>query len=182
MQEDIELIDRYIAGDGEAIEKLVMKYQKNIYALIYRMINDMEEAKDLTQKTFVRAVKGIRGFRKEASFKTWLYQIAINQSLNHIEKNKHKEVELEESMAGNQKGILSAIIEKEIKGHIKNAIDALPKRQQLAIILRVYDGLSCDETAQVMGCSEGAVKAHYHNAVKRLREILKERGYEVEAL
>lgn len=179
MEEDIRLVERYLAGDEGAIEGLVMKYQKNIYALICRMTNDLEEAKDLTQKAFVGAIKGLKGFRRAASFKTWLYRIAINTSLNHIRKNRHKEVELEESLAGNQPGILSTILEKEKWGHIQKGLDELPERQRLAIVLRVYDGLSCSDTAKVMGCSEGAVKAHYHNGVKRLREILKERGYEI---
>lgn len=179
MEEDIRLVERYIAGDEESIEELVMKYQKQIYALVYRMTNDIEEAKDLTQKTFVRAIKGIRDFRKEASFKTWLYQIAINTSLSHIRQSRYEETELEESIVGNQAIALSNIIQNETKNHIKKGLGELPERQRLAIILRVYDGLSCSETAKAMGCSEGAVKAHYHNGVKRLREILKEKGYEI---
>ena len=80
---------------------------------------------------------------------------------------------------GNQASALTDIIENETKNHIKEGLGELPERQRLAIVLRVYDGLSCSETAKAMGCSEGAVKAHYHNGVKRLREILKEKGYEV---
>jgi RNA polymerase sigma-70 factor (ECF subfamily) len=179
MEEDIRLVERYIAGDGRSVEELVMKYQKQIYALVYRITNDIEETKDLTQKTFVKAINGIRDFRKEASFKTWLYQIAINTSLNHIRQSRYVETELEESIMGNQASALSDIIENEKRNYIKRCLDELPERQRLAIILRVYDGLSCSETAKVMGCSEGAVKAHYHNGVKRLREILKESGYEI---
>ena len=156
-----------------------MKYQKQIYALVYRMTNDIEEAKDLTQKTFVKAINGIRDFRKEASFKTWLYQIAINTSLNHMRQNRQDEVEIEESIMGNKANVLTDIIEDEKRNYIRKGLNELTERQKLAIVLRVYDGLSCSETAKAMGCSEGAVKAHYHNGVKRLREILKEKGYEV---
>ncbi|MBI5026411.1 MAG: sigma-70 family RNA polymerase sigma factor [Nitrospirae bacterium] len=181
MEEDINLIEKYLAGDAEAIEELVMKYQRHIYAFLYRMTNDMEGAKDLTQKTFLKAIKGINGFRREASFKTWLYQIAMNTGLNHITQKRHEEVELEESIMdpeldSGQTGALSAIIEKEKRNRIKKGIEELPERQRLAIVLRVYDGLSCSETARVMGCSEGAVKAHYHNGVKRLREVCKGEG------
>ncbi len=180
MKDDITLIKRYISGDEEAVEELVMKYQKQVYAFAYRMTNNIEEAKDLTQETFIRAIKGLRGFRMEASFKTWLYRIAKNTNLNHIRQNRHhKEIKLEKPTIGNQRGALSAIIDKEKKDHIKKGLDELPARQRLSIILRAYEGLSCSETSKVMGCSEGAVKAHYHNAVKRLREILKEKGYEI---
>lgn len=180
MEEDIRLVERYIAGDGESLEELVMKYQKQIYALVYRMTNDIEESKDLTQKTFVKAMNGIRDFRKEASFKTWLYQIAINTSLNHL-RQRRAEVEVEESIVGNQAGVLSVMIENEQKNLIKKGLNELPERQRLALVLRAYEGLSTCDTAQVMGCSEGTVKALYHNGVKRLREILKEKGYDIKS-
>ena len=181
MEEDICLVERYIAGDAEAIEELVMKYQKHIYAVAYRITGDVEDARDVTQTAFVKAVEGIRGFRRESSFKTWLYRIAINTSLNHVRRGRFQEGELEESIVGNQVGALSAIIGNEKRGLVRRGLDELPERQRLAVILRAYEGLSCAETAQVMSCSEGAVKAHYHNAVKRLRQILRERGYEVRA-
>ncbi len=178
--DDIRLVERYRSGDNNAIEELVMKYQKQIYAFVYRIINDPEEAKDLTQKTFLKAFHAIGGFRKEASFKTWLYKIAMNTSLSHFKQNRQREMEteLQEALIANQAGALSLVIEKERMDYLRKALGALPERQRLAIILRTYEGLSCKETAEVMGCSEGAVKAHYHTAVKGLRTLLKEKGYE----
>lgn len=173
MDADINLIKRYLTGDEAAVDELVTKYQKQIYAFVYRMTEDIEDAKDLTQKTFIKAFNGIKGFKKKSSFKTWLYQIAINTSINHLRQNKHKKTELEDSLAEDNKGALTTIIENEKRGLIKIAIDKLPERQRLAIVLRVYEELSCSETAKAMGCSDGAVKAHYHNAVKKLREVLK---------
>ena len=179
MDEDIQLVERYLGGDAEAVETLVMKYQKRIYTIVYRMTRNVEDAKDLTQKTFVKAIEGIKGFRRESSFKTWIYRIAINTSLTHLKGNRREERELDESMMGSHPGTLSTIIENEKRGFIRKGLDELPERQRLAVILRAYEGLSCTETAQVMGCSEGAVKAHYHHGVKRLKEIVKEKGYEI---
>lgn len=173
MDADVKLIERYLEGDTTAVDELVIKYQKQIYALIYRMTKDIEDAKDLTQKSFIKALNGIKGFKKKSSFKTWLYQIAINTSINHLRQNKHKKTELEDSLAEDNKGVLTTIIEDEKRGLIKKAMDKLPERQRLAIVLRVYEELSCSETAKAMGCSEGAVKAHYHNGVKKLKENLK---------
>lgn len=180
MEEDTRLVERYRSGDNDAIEELVMKYQKQIYAFVYRIINDQEEAKDLTQKTFLKAFNAIGGFRNDASFKTWLYKIAMNTSLSHFTQNRQRgtEAELQETLIGSQAGALSLVIEKERMDYLRKSLVALPDRQRLAIILRAYEGLSCKETAEVMGCSEGAVKAHYHTAVKGLRALLKERGYE----
>jgi len=179
MDEDIQLVERYLGGDAEAVETLVMKYQKRIYTIAYRMTRNVEDAKDLTQKTFVKAIEGIKGFRRESSFKTWIYRIAINTSLTHLKGNRREERELDESIMGSHPGTLSTIIENEKRGFIRKGLDELPERQRLAVILRAYEGLSCTETAQVMGCSEGAVKAHYHHGVKRLKEIVKEKGYEI---
>ena len=180
MEEDTRLVERYRNGDNDAIEELVMKYQKQMYVFVYRIVNDQEEAKDLTQKTFLKAFNAIGSFRNDASFKTWLYKIAMNTTLSHFTKNKQRgtETELHESLIGSQAGALSLVIKKERMDYLRKSLGALPERQRLAIILRAYEGLSCKETAAVMGCSEGTVKANYHAAVKGLREILKERGYE----
>ncbi len=181
MDEDLRLVERYIAGDVDAVEDLVVKYQKQIYAVLYRMTGNTEDAKDLAQTAFIKAMEGVKGFRRESSFKTWLYQIAIHAGLDHLKRNRRQEVELEESLVGHHSGTLLNIIEEERRVAIKEGLAKLPERQRLAVILRAYEGLSCAETARVMGCTEGAVKAHYHNAVKKLREILKGRGHEIES-
>jgi len=181
MEEDFRFIERHIAGDGEAFALLVEKYQRLIYAFMYRMSNDAEEAKDLTQKAFLAALTGLAGFRKQSSFKTWLYRIAHNTGVNHLKKEKPAEVELDDLIDSGQAEVLSSILAKETQIHLQKGLGRVPERQRMAIMLRVYEGLSCLETAGVMGCSEGAVKAHYHNGVKRLREILKESGYEIKS-
>lgn len=179
-QEDIRLIERYLAGDEYALEELVMKYQKKIYALAYRMTWDVEDSKDITQKTFLQAFKNIKGFRKESSFYTWLYQIGLNTCLSYLTKKNQETEELNESISGSNEEVLSTIIKKEKETHIKNSLKKLPERQRAAIILRAYEGLSLKETAEIMRCSEGAVKAHYHNGVKKLKRVL-ERIYDIQS-
>lgn len=140
----------------------------------------MEDAKDLTQKTFISAVNGISNFRRESSFKTWLYRIAMNTCIKHIQQNRPAEVEIDESIESNQPRTLSIMMEMEERGYIKKFLNDLPERQKLAVVLRVYEGLSCEETAKIMGCSESAVKTHYHLGVKKLRVILRG-AYEITA-
>ena len=173
MEDDLTLIETYLSGDEGAIEELVMKYQKQIYSFIYRMVDDVEDAKDLTQKTFVNAINGIRDFRRESSFKTWLYRIAMNTSIKHIQKHRPEEIEIDESIESNQPKTLSIMIEMEERGYIKKSLNDLPERQRLSLALRVYERLSCKETAKVMGCSESAVRTHFHLGIKKLREILR---------
>lgn len=177
MTDDIALIQRYLAGEEAAVEELVARYQKQLYAFLFRMTRDMEEAKDLTQKTFLKAITGLSGFRGDASFKTWIYQIALNTGLNHIKENRREMVDIDDTALGSHDGTLDGMIVEERKQQIRNALHRLPERQRLAVVLRAYDGLSCEETAKVMKCSEGAVKAHYHLGVKKLREYMEECGY-----
>lgn len=181
MEEDTRLIEEYLSGHEGAVEELVVKYQKQIYAFLYRMTRDMEETKDLTQKTFIQVVQGLKTFRRESSFKTWLYKIALNTCRNHVSRTRHEEVELEERVVEGGADALAAMMEKERREQIRKGLEELPERQRLAIVLRVGNGLSCAEAAGVMGCSEGAVKSNYHFGVTRLRELLKEKGYEVKS-
>ncbi|MBI5633605.1 MAG: RNA polymerase sigma factor [Nitrospirae bacterium] len=178
MDDDIRLVERYMAGDDMAMEEIVLKYQRVIYAFVYRMTRDMEEAKDLTQKTFMNVIGGIRNFRRQSSFKTWLYQIAAHATLNQIRQCRKNEVEIGETIVCNQKGALSLLMEKQRIQDVRSALSLLPERQRLTVVLRVYEGLNCEETAGVMGCSEGAVKAQYHNGVRKLREAMKEKGHD----
>ena len=178
MDEDSGLIERYLTGDEYAVEELVARYQKKIYALAYRMTWNIEDSKDITQKTFMQAFKHIKGFRKASAFYTWLYQIALNNCLNHLKKKDRVTAGLNETFPGNNGNALSAIIENEERFLLKNSLKKLPERQKTSIILRAYEGLSLKETAEVMRCSDGAVKAHYHNGMKKLKEILKEKEYD----
>jgi len=171
-REDLKLVERYLAGDEFAIEELVMKYQKKVYALAFRMTGDVEDSKDMTQKTFLQAFKGIKSFRGKSAFYTWLYRIAVNTCLNHLNKKGRVTDELDETYPGNQESALSTIIKDEKGSLVKKSLVKLPDRQRTSITLRAYEGLSLKETSDVMNCSEGAVKAHYHNGMKKLREIL----------
>jgi RNA polymerase sigma-70 factor (ECF subfamily) len=178
---DRELIERYLSGEETAIEDLIVKYQRRIYALAYRMTGNMEESKDITQNTFLKAIKNIRKFRGESLFKTWLYKIAYNLCLNYIKKARHHQEELQHELVGNQAGALGVLIEKERNMHIKKALSKVPGRQRETIILRTFEGLSCQEVTEIMNISEGAVKANYHHGIKKLKEVLREHGYETES-
>ncbi len=179
MDDDSRAVDRYRAGEEEAFEELVMKYQRKIYAFVYRITGDAEESKDLTQRTFINALGAVRDFKGSSLFKTWLYQIAMNACRNHLTRERRNDIEIEDSLVRDEAGVLVSMVEKEKRKMVKKALEGLPERQRLSIILRVYEGLSCTETAGVMGCTEGAVKASYHHGVKRLKEMLAEQGYEI---
>lgn len=172
MEEDNALIDRYLAGDAGALGTLVEKHQKRLYAFVYMTVRDMETAKDLTQETLIRAVRGIGAFKRESSFRTWLYQIALNVGRRHFSRNRDRGMDLSETLARTEPDALSALLDRERRDRLTRGLGALPERQRTAVVLRVYEGLSVSETAGVMGCSAGAVKAHFHHAVKKLGLLL----------
>lgn len=178
MDDDNQLVCRFRSGDESAFDALLEKYQRKVYATAYRMTHDSEEAKDVTQKVFMNAYQGLPGFRQDSLFKTWLYRIAVNVCLNQVRQDRGTEVELDDSISGNQRGSLSLLIEKEERDRMRQALARVPERQRMAVVLRVYEGFDIAETASAMGCSEGAVKAHYHLAVQKLKKILGEAGHE----
>ena len=171
---DALLIERFRAGDRAAFEELVRRYQRPVFSLALRYLRSDADAKDLVQRTFVKAYGALAGFRAEASFRTWLYRIAINLCLNHLRDRRREEVrsELGDALPAPQVGGEKALLERERGAHLRDAIAELPPKQRLVLELRIYDELPFREVAELAGCSENAAKVNFHHAVKRLRALL----------
>jgi RNA polymerase sigma-70 factor (ECF subfamily) len=176
MDEDIRLIERYTAGEREAFDELVRKYQKPLYSLLYRMVSDHDDAADILQKTFVKAFTGLPGFEKRASFKTWLYQIAINLAKNlYRDRSRAERVALEDVVIRRDPKTLENLIASESRQLLKKALTALPEKQRLTLMLRVQEGKKFEEIAALMKCTVGTAKANYHHAVQKLKAMMGER-------
>jgi RNA polymerase sigma-70 factor (ECF subfamily) len=176
MDQDNDLIDRYAAGDREAFNALVQKHQKPLYALVYRMVSNHEDAADLLQKTFVKAFTGLSGFERRSSFKTWLYQIAINLAKNtYRDRAKVQYVSLDDVVIRKDPRTLDVLIRKEHHNLLLEAIGSLPEKQRMTLTLRVQNGLKFEEIANIMQCSLGTAKANYHHAVQKMKILLKEK-------
>ena len=174
MDEDLRLIERYIAGDAEAVEDLVLKYQKQIYAVLCRMMGNTEDAKDLTQTAFVRAMEGLRGFRGESSFKTWLYRIAINHCINHVKKHAQEFVEVTEHTGSVHPSIQKQLEDREQREHFRRLVKRLPPKQKAIMELRINEQLSYDEIARISGRSVSTIKASVFFALEKLRKLVKD--------
>ncbi|OGW34606.1 MAG: hypothetical protein A2X58_01920 [Nitrospirae bacterium GWC2_56_14] len=176
MDQDNDLIDRYAAGDREAFNALVQKHQKPLYALVYRMVSNHEDAADLLQKTFVKAFTGLSGFERRSSFKTWLYQIAINLAKNtYRDRAKVQYVSLDDVVLRKDPRTLDVLIRKEHHNLLLEAVGSLPEKQRMTLTLRVQNGLKFEEIANIMQCSLGTAKANYHHAVQKMKILLKEK-------
>ena len=149
-----------------------------VYGFSYRLTGNQEDAKDITQKVFVKVIENLKKFKRASSFSTWLYRITVNECLNHQRKKTREDTEIEGIIHASQESSLSGLIREEREWILKKALEQLPHRQRLAIVLRIYEDMTASEAAEIMGISEGAVKANYHFGIKRLREIIGRMGYE----
>jgi len=173
MDEDNELIERYGAGEREAFDELVLKYQKPLYSLLYRMVSSREDAADLVQKTFVRAFTSLSGFERRSSFKTWLYQIAINLAKNlYRDRARSVHVPIDEVVIRRDPKTLEKLITRERKDLLQGALAGLPEKQRMTLLLRIQENKKFEEIAEIMKCSVGTSKANYHHAVQKLKGLL----------
>ena len=177
-ESDGDLVCRFKGGDEQAFNIIVRRYQKRIFNLVFRFVRDFDETSDIAQETFIRAHAQLKGFRGASSLYTWMYRIALNLILNHLRKKKLRSffsfddpaVAEPEAQGGPDEDLAAS----QIRDQVGKAIERLPARQRSIFILRQYDRLSHREIAEVLGCSEGNVRAGYFHAVKKLRAMLKE--------
>jgi len=174
MDEDLSLLDRFTTGDRDAFDELVLKHQKPLYSLLYRMVSDKEDAADILQKTFIKAFTGIRGFERRSSFRTWLYQIAINLAKNlYRDRARAALVPLDDVVIRRDPKVLESLIHKESRDHLHRAVAGLPDKQRLTVMLRIQEQKTFEEIAGIMKCSVGTSKANYHHGVQKLKELFK---------
>jgi RNA polymerase sigma-70 factor (ECF subfamily) len=155
--------------------QLVKKYQEKIYWHIRRLVVDHDDANDVMQNVFIKVWKGLDQFREDARFYTWLYRIATNESLSFLEKEKKKasvsfediSLALSEKLAADKDFDLS-----KIEWKLQVAIQKLPEKQKLVFSLRYYEEMSYQEMSKVLDTTEGALKASYHHAVKKIEEFI----------
>ena len=147
-----------------AFATVVHLYSKQIYWQIRRMVYVHEDADDLVQNTFIKAWEAIGGFSGEAKVSTWLYRIATYEALNFIKKRRSEEEQRID--AGSDE-------EASYELRFQKALLSLPPKQQLVFRLRYYDEMPYEEMAALTGTSEGALKASYHLAMKKVTEQLK---------
>ena len=166
------------ASREKGFTALVTKYQQPLYWHIRRMVINHADADDVLQNVFLKVWKGLANFREESNLYTWLYRIATNESLSFIEREKRRGlVNIDEEVVGTsaQQQIKadSHFDEKKLEWKLQLAIQQLPEKQRVVFNLRYYDEMPYEEMSKVLETSEGALKASYHHAVKKIEEYLK---------
>jgi RNA polymerase sigma factor (sigma-70 family) len=159
-----------------AFARIVKKYQERVYWHIRRMVVDHDDANDVVQNTFIKVWKGLENFREDAQLFTWLYRIATNESLTFLDQQKRKgTVPLDEQTTSNLSNQLKSeqnFDAAKIEWKLQLAIQQLPDKQRIVFNLRYFDEMPYEEMSRVLETSEGALKASYHHAVKKIEDFI----------
>jgi RNA polymerase sigma-70 factor (ECF subfamily) len=171
-----EAIEACRRGEREAFDRLVLRYQRDVYRLCYRYVNSHEDANDLAQEAFLKAWRAIGRFRGDSSFSTWLYRIAVNACLNFRALKRPLTQELPETLADPVPGAAARVERDDEARRVRAAVSRLPERQRATLILKLYHELTHEEVAEILGSSVGTVKANLFHALGNLRRLMAEEG------
>jgi RNA polymerase sigma-70 factor (ECF subfamily) len=159
-------------GEREAFDRLVERYQRDVYRLCYRYVNNHDDANDMSQEVFLKAYRALARFRGESAFSTWLYRIAVNTCLNYRSARRHPTAELSDALPDRGPGAGEVLERNETARRVRHAVSRLPDRQRATLILKVYHDLTHEEVAGILGSSVGTVKANLFHALGNLRRML----------
>jgi RNA polymerase sigma-70 factor, ECF subfamily len=163
-----------------AFDLLVERHRRSVYQLCYRFVGNHEGASDLSQDVFLRAYRGLRGFRGQSSIATWLYRIGVNVCLNRVSAKATTLGKVTEPIADRQfedstsESAADRVLRDERAARVRAAIARLPRTQRATLILRTYNEMSHQEIATVLGSTVGAVKANFFHALANLKKLLGE--------
>jgi RNA polymerase sigma-70 factor (ECF subfamily) len=183
---DTDLIIQAQKGDQSAFEELVYRYDRNVLSVAMKYANDEDDAKDLYQEVFIRVYRGLKNFRFQSEFSTWLFRITTNvcltyksRSKEHLRVSINKNMDDEESeLSTTEELIYDGSSPEEISsgtdlGEIVNAaVESLSPKQRMTFILKHYEGYKIREIAEMLNCKEGTVKKYLFDAIKNLRKKL----------
>ena len=180
MQTDEELVARCVQGDADSFNQLVVRWERPIYALAYRVIGREEDARDVCQEAFLRAYRAIRGFRGQAKFSSWLYRITLNLCRDWMRRQRRapfvqtrEDVDLVELAGEDVSDPIEERLARQDLGRVVAKVMArLPEDQRTAIVLKEYHGLTFQEIADLLGCPLSTVKTRVYQGLTVLRREL----------
>jgi RNA polymerase sigma-70 factor (ECF subfamily) len=160
-----------------AFNKVMRHYSQPLYWQIRRMVIDHENTNDILQETFIKAWININHFRGDAKLSTWLYKIAINESITFLNKERKKQttsIDDEDSFLINNLQADDWFDGNDLQLELQKAINRLPEKQRLVFNMRYFDEMKYEDMSEILGTSVGALKASYHHAAKKIEEFFSE--------
>jgi RNA polymerase sigma-70 factor (ECF subfamily) len=189
---DEELVARATAGDLESFNQLVLRWERPIYALAYRTLGRDEDARDVVQEAFLRAFRGLRGFKGQAKFSSWLYRITLNLCRDWMRRERRAPVvqapegvdavDLADEQAAPTESVEDLVARREMSQAVARAMAELPEDQRAAILLKEYHGLTFQEIADTLQCPLSTVKTRLYQGLSVLRRRLERQQQEQASL
>jgi RNA polymerase sigma-70 factor, ECF subfamily len=189
---DEELVARATAGDLDCFNQLVTRWERPIYALAFRTLGREEDARDVVQEAFLRAYRGLRGFKGEAKFSSWLYRITLNLCRDSMRRDRRAPivqtpegvdaVDLADAQASPSESVEDLVARREMSQAVSRAMAELPEEQRTAILMKEYHGLTFQEIADTLGCPLSTVKTRLYQGLSVLRRRLERRQAEAASL
>jgi RNA polymerase sigma-70 factor (ECF subfamily) len=176
-KDDKELLYLFKHADSKesAFTAILKKYQEKLYWHIRRLVIDHDDADDVLQNMFIKVWKGLQNFREDSQLYTWLYRIATNESLTFLEQRKKRNLVSLDAVENGLENKLKAdsnFDANRLEWKLQLAIQQLPEKQRIVFNLRYYDEMPYEEMSRVLETSEGALKASYHHAAKKIEEFI----------
>ena len=181
VRSDVELMLQVKAGDDESFNLLLQKYRGPLINFLFRMVREQATAEDLAQEVFLRVYRARHGYEASAKFTTWLFRIATNLALNRIRDTRYRlmEVSIDATSSEDDAPVMELparelrvdqfLIEQDRTAVIRRAVEALPEKQRVAVLLHKYEEMDYCEIAKVLECSEAALKSLLFRAYETLR-------------
>src|SRR5437899_5308344 len=182
--EELDLVQRAKRGDISAYDDLVRRYQERVYATIYHMTANHEDANDLAQETFIKGYQALKSFKGDSSFYTWVYRIAVNKTINFLKQRKNKihlSLNDRDFNAENDPDLVALISDKtprrdiglmELQEKLNSAMLKLSEVHRLVVTLHDVQGLSHEEIGKIMDCNIGTVRSRLFYARQQLQAYL----------
>lgn len=187
---DEELVASSLAGDPSAFDLLVLRWDRKIQGAIYRLMGSEDEARDLCQEAFLKAYRGLGGFKGEARFSSWLYQIALNLCRDRMRRRRGRvllsldalDTEAQGAVLRDEASTHDLVEARDLQQRVRAAVMALPDDQREVIVLKEYEGLTFQEIAEVLDLPVSTVKTRLYRGLERLRERLVSQGVNAPAV
>lgn len=173
--DDTQLVRQCLCGEVRAFEDLVDKYQKPIFNIIYRMCHDYEDARDLTQGVFVRVYEKLSSYNPKYKFFSWVYRIAINESLNHLNQKKTMN-EIPENYHSQDNNPEESLEQLEMTENIRDSLARIEPKYRALIVLKHFQNCSYQQISKIMNLPEKTVKSRLYIARQQLGHALMQKG------